>query len=1099
MTDALGNVWSYSFDTLNRLVSETDPLHNVLSWSYDSASDVTASTNQDGWQTTFAHDTMGRLTGQTLPVNATTSAVYSFGFDAAGNETSAVVPLYYSGSTLVAATTTQSYDSMNRLSGTTDPVGDTVQEHYDAAGNLVGVTNGLGSTTTYSYNSASELVGTIVPLSGSATATTTLAYDAAGELSSLTNPLNQTTQYTYTSRGWLASQTDPLSTVTTYSYDAVGDRTGLTQNSGKSGALTYAWTYNNLHQLTGEMDPLGSTTTLAYNAAGLLTSVTGYNDGQGNVSYAYNAVGLLTSQSDALGDTYQLAYDAAGNQVQATDPLGNVTSYSFDRRNALVSVTNALNGVTSYSYNLAGWRTGETDPDGNTTQYGYNGAGELTSETNPQSAQETLAYDAAGDLTGLTNFDGQQASYSYNLAGLRTGETWLNSQGQSIYLATYSYNSAGQLSAASDPNSAYSYSYNADGALTQQVVTYPGLSSQALVTLTYAYDAFGDRTSLNDSLGGKVTYSYNANYQPTAITLSQGSTAYAQLSLSYDSQDRLSAISRSDPAAGMGGAIIKSTYGYDAANRLLGLTYTNTSTWTTLASFTYSYNAASEVTSYTGPEGTSTYTYDKLAELVGVTGAQAGTYSYDANGNRTMTGYHTGTGNELTSDGTYTYTYDNAGNLLSKADSAGNVWSYTWDTRGRLTQVVETNASHQTVLTEQLTYDVLNNLIAVSVNGVVQRWTVYDGTQPYLDFTSGGQVSERYLTDPRSGTLYARVSPGGTTSWYLTDYHGSVREIVGSSGSALDTISYDPSGNTLTETSPSNGDRFKYNGGQLDSNLAAYLFGARWYSTADGCWLSRDPLDMGPDTNPYRFVYNSPTNGTDPSGELAPLLLGLLAFGGGGFFFFGPGANVAQAPRSPHDYGVPSLRDDLQAGGAGALYGIGIGVPAWALACAGSGGIGYALSLTRDAIFGGAEAEAAADGGAAVGEGGAVAEGAAAEGGAVAGDGAVAQAGGAGPVAEGAGAAVGVPPIGGAAPLAPLQQEAAHVARDLLWHRDQLNMLNQFYAQIRDNNNVPAHIAELLQAHPEVRPDLLQQIADNIHHHQEMIRIFEQSLRNLGF
>jgi hypothetical protein len=40
----------------------------------------------------------------------------------------------------------------------------------------------------------------------------------------------------------------------------------------------------------------------------------------------------------------------------------------------------------------------------------------------------------------------------------------------------------------------------------------------------------------------------------------------------------------------------------------------------------------------------------------------AAVYSYDANGNRTMTGYQTGSGNQVTTDGLWSYTYDAEGN-----------------------------------------------------------------------------------------------------------------------------------------------------------------------------------------------------------------------------------------------------------------------------------------------------------------------------------------------------------------------------------------------------------------------------------------------------
>lgn len=56
-------------------------------------------------------------------------------------------------------------------------------------------------------------------------------------------------------------------------------------------------------------------------------------------------------------------------------------------------------------------------------------------------------------------------------------------------------------------------------------------------------------------------------------------------------------------------------------------------------------DAADQLSTYTCPEGTLTYTYDNAGELTGVGGARTESYSYDLNGNRTMTGYSTTTGN----------------------------------------------------------------------------------------------------------------------------------------------------------------------------------------------------------------------------------------------------------------------------------------------------------------------------------------------------------------------------------------------------------------------------------------------------------------------
>src|SRR5579871_6219332 len=63
------------------------------------------------------------------------------------------------------------------------------------------------------------------------------------------------------------------------------------------------------------------------------------------------------------------------------------------------------------------------------------------------------------------------------------------------------------------------------------------------------------------------------------------------------------------------------------------------------------------------------------------------------------------------------------------------------------------------------------------------------------------------------------------------------------------------------------GDRFKFAGGQWDVNLGVYKFGVRLYNPQTGTWMTRDPLGLGPDSNPYRYVSNGPVNWIDPSGR----------------------------------------------------------------------------------------------------------------------------------------------------------------------------------------------------------------------------------------
>jgi RHS repeat-associated protein len=118
--------------------------------------------------------------------------------------------------------------------------------------------------------------------------------------------------------------------------------------------------------------------------------------------------------------------------------------------------------------------------------------------------------------------------------------------------------------------------------------------------------------------------------------------------------------------------------------------------------------------------------------------------------------------------------------------------------------------------------------------------------------------------------LLARTSLGGTSAWYLTDKLDSVRDVLNSSGSAIDHVVYDSFGSITTETSASNGDRFKFAGMEFDATTRQYFDRARWYGQAVAKFLSMDPLGFAArDADMFRYVGNSPPNSVDPTGTLA--------------------------------------------------------------------------------------------------------------------------------------------------------------------------------------------------------------------------------------
>jgi YD repeat-containing protein len=98
------------------------------------------------------------------------------------------------------------------------------------------------------------------------------------------------------------------------------------------------------------------------------------------------------------------AYDGAGNRTSMTDGLGSM-SYAYDSLSRLTSETRAITGLgnftISYGYNLAGLLTSFTDPFGAQVNYGPDSAGRVTSVTgtafpNVSTYASNIQYRASG-------------------------------------------------------------------------------------------------------------------------------------------------------------------------------------------------------------------------------------------------------------------------------------------------------------------------------------------------------------------------------------------------------------------------------------------------------------------------------------------------------------------------------------------------------------------------------------------------------------------------------------------------------------------------------------------------------------------------------
>jgi YD repeat-containing protein len=347
----------------------------------------------------------------------------------------------------------------------------------------------------------------------------------------------------------------------------------------------------------------------------------------------------------------------------------------------------------------------------------------------------------------------------------------------------------------SDINGTYTLGYDALGRKTAQTDIW-GL------TLTYSYDNADRLTQVQDSKNGVLTSVCDSADRLTSRQFGGTGMTQARIDIGYDNRNEMTSLTRYSDVAGTT-LLGTSAYNYDNSGRVTNITHKNAA-GATLSYYNYSFDSADRVTSQSWQSGSNsgsqTYTYDSTNQLLG---DGTNTWSYDANGNRTNTGYVTGTDNRLSNDVvagvTWNNTYDNAGNLIQKTNAGGSeTWTYSYDNLNHLISVTQV-VSGVTQLQVTYTYDVFANRVQDSTykpsTGTVVTRHAYDGSNVWADLDTSNNVLVRYIYRNGADQVFARIVTSGANAglaFYLTDRLGSVRDLVDTGPK--------PSGTTSTMT-----------------------------------------------------------------------------------------------------------------------------------------------------------------------------------------------------------------------------------------------------------------------------------------------------------
>jgi RHS repeat-associated protein len=837
-TCASGNPTStFTYDETGQTLTMTDPRSNVTQYSYaDSYTSGTPPGNTNAY-----------LTQLTYPPTNGVAHIENFSYGYADGQVT------QSKDQNSQVTTYKYVDNLGRLTETDSPDGGQINLTYNDAAPAPSITTSekLNLSQTMTSVSIKDGLGhvtqTQLTSDPQGTVYTLATYDGLGRTYKAYNPYRSTSDSTY---GFTTYNYDSLNRTTT-----VADPDGSVVQTQYCGASTLVtdpashWRRSRTDALGRlvEVDEPNSTTatvnvcpgsnepiwvtSYAYDTLGDLTGVV--QGGSRPRSFIYDSLRRLTSstnpESNASGTATVYTYDANGNVTSKTDARGLTTNYSPSG-----SPIDALNRVTSITYS-------DTTP---TVNYTYDqsaclgqpacyNVGRRTTMTDG-GGSENLSYDKMGrELTELRTANGlpETTTYAtqtapYNYDGSISQLTYPS--GRTI---TYAYDNAGRPSTAKDVANGINYALGSCGG-------------------GACYAPQGGLSQVQNGTNLVSTYIYSSRLQPCWL--------FASTSVILATSTSCTAI---DPGPGN---ILDLKYSFNLGAGDNGNVMNITNNRDTNRTQTFTYDQVNRIltaqtSATTGPNcWGETFTMDQWANMTAIGGLSAYTgctqenlsVSATTNNQLSATGLSYDLSGNMLTDGLYTYSY----NAESEIKSAAGV-NYTYDGDGNRVQKSNGKIYWYGAGTEILDESDLSG-------NFTSEYVFFGGKRIARRDVASGNIF--YYAEDMLGSSRTLVQAGQTTPCYDADFYpyGGERDIV--------------------NTCPQN---YKFEGKERDTETNTDDFGARYYSSRFGRWLSADwsavpePVPYANLTNPqtlnlYAMVSDNPEtfadldgHGTDPMGD----------------------------------------------------------------------------------------------------------------------------------------------------------------------------------------------------------------------------------------
>jgi RHS repeat-associated protein len=617
LTNALGQPTSrgYNYD-LGVQTSETDPNGIQTSWQPDNFGRRALETRPDGTTTVTTYNACAGVSGGCQ--NGDPGSV------ATGINRMVVIATQKNSGGAVVRDDLTYLDQLDRtivtksrmLSGGYSRVG----TQYDALGRTYRRTAPCDAAsctaywTTNSYDTLNRLKQQQRPISASNATLQTTTFAYLGRTTSVTDPQGKQTTRIAKVTGDLGRSQDHNGYYQNFSHDAFGSLVGVTDSlSNALFSATYDYGQAAFQRTTSDLDLGGRT-------------------------YNYNALGEITSYSDAKGQNFTFApFDALGRPTTRTEPdltttwtWGTSAAGHNIGRLASVATTGGSVYAESYAFDSAGRLSNDTK-QGLPFDYSYNTQGKLDTLTYPTS---TSAYRLKlqylyqnGLLQQVKDFNATTVFWTANAQNPR-GEVTQETLGNGVIT---------------------NRSFDAVTGWLASIQAGVG-GGTALQNQSYLYDLVGNVTQRqNNTLGLTESFCYDNVYRLDHSTLTGLCTGTTNLQMAYDVMGNIT--SRSDIGAG-------AAWTYSTTHKHQALQAGD-------ASHTYTYDANGNAMTRNGLGiSWTSYNYPLTINATGETS----TFSYGPNHEKWKQVYTSATGTETT-----TY-YGNALEIV--LTSAGTDWRH---------------------------------------------------------------------------------------------------------------------------------------------------------------------------------------------------------------------------------------------------------------------------------------------------------------------------------------------------------------------------------------------------------------------------------------